>query len=85
MYNKTKELFKLKREICIKFKEGKYKNIDKYIEKVLKRKINSMKLKMKETIEKKKNADCEKYKEDIEKNKFIEKERLEIYRKNQEK
>ena len=63
LYNKTKELFKLKREIYIKFKEIRYKNIDKYIEnvihisvtkyKILKRNINSIKLKMKEIIEKK--------------------------------
>ena len=32
LYNKTKELIKLKREIYIKFKESNYKNIDKYIE-----------------------------------------------------
>ena len=98
LYNKTKELFKLKRQIYIKFKENNYKNIDKYIEdvidisiteyKILKRKINSINLKMKEVIEKKKKADYEKYKEDVEKgemeDKLKEKERLEDYRKNQE-
>ena len=53
--------------------------------KVLKRKISSIKLKMKEIIEKKKNADYEKYEEDIEKNKLEDelKERLENYRKSQ--
>ena len=98
LYNKTKELFKLKRQIYIKFKESNYKNIDKYIEdvldiiitenKMLKRKINSINLKMKEVIEKKNKADYEKYKEDVEKgeieDKLKEKERLEDYRKNQE-
>ena len=96
--NKTKELFKLKRKTYIKFKESNYKNIDKYIEdvidiniteyKILKRKINSINSKMKETIEKKEKADYEKYKEDVEKSKIEdklkEKERLEDYRKNQE-
>ena len=98
LYNKTKELFKSKRKIYIEFKESSYKNIDKYIEdvmdinitefKILKRKINLINLKMKETIERKEKADYEKYKEDVEKSeiedKLKEKERLGDYRKNQE-
>ena len=98
LYNKTKELFKLKRKKIFNFKESNYKNIAKYIEdvidisiteyKILKRKINSINSKMKETIEKKEKADYEKYKEDVEKGKIEEKlkekERLEDYRKNQE-
>ena len=80
LHNKYKELIKLKREIHFKFKESNYKSIDKYIEdeidisiikyKILKRKINSIILKMKEIIEKKEKADIEKYKEDIEKSKI---------------
>ena len=80
LHNKYKELIKLKRKIHFKFKESNYKSIDKYIEdeidisiikyKILKRKINSIILKMKEIIEKKEKADIEKYKEDIENSKI---------------
>ena len=68
--NKYKELFKLKREIYIKFKESNYKDINKYIEnvidisitnyKILKRKINLINLKINEIIDKKEKADLEK-------------------------
>ena len=86
----------MKREIYFKFKESNYKSIDKYIEdeidisiikyNILKRKINSINLKMNEIIEKKEKADIEKYKENIEKSKIEDElnEKLENYRKNQE-
>ena len=77
LHNKYKELIKLKREIYFKFKDSNYKSVDKYIEdeidisiiryNILKRKINSINLKMNEIIEKKEKADIEKYKENIEK------------------
>ena len=57
--------------------------------KILKKKINSTYLKIKEIIKNKKEADNKKYKEDLEKSKLEdelkEKERLEDYNKNQEK
>ena len=99
LHNKYEELIKLKREIYFKFKESNYKSIDKYIEdeidisiikyKILKRKVNSINLKMEQMIEKKEKTDIEKYKEDIEKSKIEdelnEKEKKEYYTKNQEK
>ena len=96
---KTIELNKSKRKIYIEFKDTNYKYMDKYIEnetnidiieyKILKRKIDSIILKIKEIIKNKKEADDKKHKEDIEKSKLEdelkEKERLENYNKNQEK
>ena len=95
---KTIELNKLKRKIYIKFKDTNYKFINDYIEneinidtmeyKILKRKIDSINLKIKEIIKNKK-ADDKKYEEDIERSKLEdelkEKEKLENYNKNQEK
>ena len=64
LYKKTIKLNKLKRKIYIKFKDSNYKYIDKYIEnesniyiieyKILKRKIDSLILKIKEKIKNKK-------------------------------
>ena len=87
------------RKIYNRFKETNYKNINDYIEneinidtieyKILKRKINSIYLKIKEIIKNKKEADNKKYKEDLEKRRQEEelnkKERIEEYNKNQEK
>ena len=80
LHNKYKELIKLKREIYFKFKESNYKSINKYIEdeidisiikyNILKRKIDSINLKMNEIIEKKEKADIEKCKENIERRKI---------------
>ena len=89
---------KLKRKIYIKFKDSNYQYIDKYIEniinidiieyKILKRKFDSIILRIKEIIKNKKEADDRKYKEKFENDKIEEelkeKERLENY-KNQEK
>ena len=57
LYKKTIELNKLKRKIYIKFKDSNYKYVNKYIEnetnidiieyKILKRKIDSINLKIK--------------------------------------
>ena len=98
LYKKTIELNKLKRKIYIKFKDTNYKFINDYIEneinidtmeyKILKRKIDSINLKIKEIIKNKK-ANDKKYEEDIERSKLEdelkEKEKLENYNKNQEK
>ena len=86
------------RKIYNRFKETNYKRINDYIEneiniytieyKILKRKINSAYLKIKEIIKNKKEADNKKYKEDLEKKleeELKKKERLEEYNKNQEK
>ena len=87
------------RKIYNKFKETNYKYINDYIEhkinidtmeyKILKKKINSTYLKIKEIIKNRKEDDNKKYKEDLEKSKledeFEKKERLEKYNKNQEK
>ena len=80
LYKKTIELDKLKRKIYIKFKDSNYKYTDKYIEnetnidmieyKILKRKFDSIILRIKERIKNKKEADNKKYKEDIENNKL---------------
>ena len=99
LYKKTIELNKSKRKIYNRFKETDYKYINDYIEneinidtmeyKILKKKINSTYLKIKEIDKNKKEADNKKYKEDLEKSKLEdklkEKERLEDYNKNQEK
>ena len=57
--------------------------------KILKRKFDSINLKIKEIIKNKKEADDKKYEEDIEKskleNELKQKEKLENYNKNQEK
>ena len=87
------------RKIYNRFKETNYKHINDYIEneinidtieyKILKRKMNSIYLKIKEIIKNKKETDNKKYIEDLEKSKledeFKEKERLEDYNNNQEK
>ena len=99
LYKKTIELNKTIRKIYNRFKETNYKHINDYIEneinietieyKILKRKINSIYLKIKEIIKNKKEADNKKYKEDLEKRRQEEelnkKERIEEYNKNQEK
>ena len=99
LYKKTIALNKLKRKIYIKSKDSNYKYIDKYIEnelnidiveyKILKRKIDSIILKIKEIIKNKKEADDKKYKEKLENGKLEEelkeKERIEDYNINQEK
>ena len=87
------------RKIYNRFKETNHKHINDYIEnkinidtieyKILKKKINSTYLKIKEIIKNKKEADNKKHKEDLEKSKLEdelkEKERLDDYDKNQEK
>ena len=95
LYKKAIELNKSKRKIYNRFKDTNYKYINDYIEnkinidtmeyKILKKKINSIYLKIKEIIKNKKEADNKKYKEDLEKSKLEdelnEKERLEKYKK----
>ena len=76
LYKKTIELNKSKRKIYKRFKDTNYKYINDYIEneinidtmeyEILKKKINSAYLKIKEIIKNKK-ADNKKYKEDLEK------------------
>ena len=99
LYKKTIELNMTIRKIYNRFKETNYKYINDYIEnkfnidtmeyKILKKKINSTYLKIKEIIKNRKEAENKKYKEDLEKSKLEEdlkeKERLEEYNKNQEK
>ena len=99
LYNITINLNKSIRKIYNRFKETNYKYITDYIEnefnidimeyKILKKKINSIYLKIDKIIKNKKEADNKKYKEDLEKrkleDKLKEKERLEKYNKNQEK
>ena len=99
LYKKTIELNKTIRKIYNRFKETNYKHINDYIEneinidtieyKILKRKINSIYLKIKEIIKNKKEADYKKFKEDLEERRQEEelnkKERIEEYNKNQEK
>ena len=95
LYNITINLNKSIRKIYNRFKEINYKYITDYIEneinidtmeyKILKKKINSMYLKIKEIIKNIKEADNKKYKEDLEKRKLKEKENLNDYDKNQEK
>ena len=102
MYNITINLSKSIRKIYNRFKETNYKYITDYIENeinidtmeyiILKKKINSIYLKIdkiKKNKKNKKEADNKKYKEDLEKSKLEdklkEKERLEKYNKNQEK
>ena len=99
LYKKTIELNKSKRKIYNRFKDTNYKYINNYIEneiniytmeyKILKKKINSINLKIKEIIRNKKEADYKKCIEDLEKSKLEdelkEKERLEYYNNNQEK